>query len=92
MMNQSPDWKPARAQRLCRDLRHAWSPFRAERTGNGFLRELECLRCRTFKAQHLDFDGYVVKSSLYYPAGYLNPGGRLTREDIAGIRMENLDA
>jgi hypothetical protein len=84
-------WQPTDDQLLCRDLQHSWSPYTAERTKDGFLRRLHCDRCTTLKDQHLDRDGYIVRTSMIYPVGYIRPGeGRLTREDRAALRVRNL--
>jgi hypothetical protein len=84
-------WQPTEDQLLCRDLQHSWSPYTASRKADGYIRTLYCDRCGSFKEQHLTEDGYIVKTSMTYPMGYLRPGeGRLTRADRAGLRLGNL--
>jgi hypothetical protein len=52
---------------------------------------LICDRCGAFKEQHLSMDGYIVRTSMAYPMGYLRPGeGRLSRSDRAALRLGNI--
>jgi hypothetical protein len=84
-------WNPTGDQLLCRDLQHSWSPYTASRKGDGFIRRLICDRCGAFKEQHLSMDGYIVRTSMAYPMGYLRPGeGRLSRSDRAALRLGNI--
>lgn len=84
-------WQPTDDQLLCRDLQHSWSPYTAERTPDGFLRRLRCDRCATLKDQHLSRDGYITRTTMIYPVGYVRPGeGRMTRADRAELRVRNL--
>lgn len=84
-------WQPTDDQLLCRDLQHSWSPYTARRDGKGFLRTLKCIRCGATKDQHLDESGYILRSSMIYPPGYVRPGeGRLTRDERAALRVRNL--
>lgn len=84
-------WQPTDDQLLCRDLQHSWSPWTAARDGKGFLRVLICDRCRAEKFQYLDRNGYITRSSMVYPTGYLRSGeGRMTRDDRAILRVRNL--
>lgn len=84
-------WQPTEEQLLCRDLQHSWSPYGAKSTRDGFVRSLRCDRCSTLKDQHLSRDGYIVRTSMIYPAGYVRPGeGRMTRDERAELRVRNL--
>ena len=84
-------WNPTTMQRLCRDLMHAWQPSTAYRLEREYIRELQCVRCSTVKAQTIDHDGYILRSEYRYPAGYINPsGGRMTKEFRAELRTTNL--
>ena len=84
-------WQPTEEQLLCRDLQHSWSPYTAHREEGGYLRTLRCDRCAALKDQHLDQDGYIVRTSMVYPVGYLRPGeGRMTRDERAELRVRNL--
>lgn len=84
-------WRPTEEQMLCRDLQHAWSPFTAKREKKHIIRVLTCLRCHAKKEQVMDLRGYVKKTRMTYPHGYLRPGGgRLTRTDRAAIRRRNI--
>lgn len=84
-------WQPDENQLVCRDLQHSWSPRTAHREGKGFVRTLVCLRCGSLKHQHLDSEGYILKTSMVYPTGYLRPGeGRMTRDERATLRVRNL--
>lgn len=84
-------WQPTDDQLLCRDLQHSWSPYTAKRMKDGFVRTLRCDRCTALKDQHLDRDGYITRTSMAYPQGYLRPGeGRMTRDERADLRVRNL--
>lgn len=83
-------WNPTPKQRLCRDLMHAWQPSTASRVGREYIRELRCTRCGTVKVQVLNLDGYILNSKYHYPAGYVNPEGRVTKEVRAELRTMNL--
>lgn len=86
-------WEPTDDQLLCRDLQHSWSPYGASRLsgGKGFSRTLRCDRCGSFKDQILDSSGFILRTIMKYPTGYLRPGeGRLTRRDRAELRIRNL--
>lgn len=82
-------WKPEYL--LCRDLQHAWSPSGAVRGANGFIRAMECGRCRAQKYQHLDKNGFIIRTVMRYPEGYINAGnGRMSRADRAELRLGQL--
>lgn len=84
-------WQPTDDQLLCRDLQHSWSPYTARRHQGGFLRELLCTRCGSLKNQYLDADGFILRSKMMYPVGYVRPGeGRMTRAERAELRVRNL--
>lgn len=84
-------WQPTDDQLLCRDLQHSWTPYTAKRDGTGFIRVLKCVRCSALKEQHLDREGYIERTSMKYPDGYLRPGeGRLTRDERANLRVRNM--
>lgn len=84
-------WQPTDAQLLCRDLQHSWTPSTARLLVDGYLRILACTRCKAFKTQKLSKDGYILNTTMTYPAGYLRPGeGRLTRSDRAELRVRNI--
>lgn len=84
-------WQPTDDQLLCRDLQHSWSPHTARSEGKGFVRSLLCDRCTAKKEQHLDRNGYITRSVMFYPENYLRPGeGRMTRKDRAVLRVRNL--
>lgn len=82
---------------LCRDtsIHHAWTYSGASRLGQrkGFTRTLICTRCEAVKTQTLDRGGYVVKSTMRYPDGYLRPpgSGRATRQDNAEARLRGIE-
>ena len=75
---------------MCRDLKHNWFYQSAERTGEGFIRQLGCITCGAFKLQHLDRSGYIMKTSYEYPDGYVRPqgAGRVTAEENAMLRLQ----
>ena len=86
-------WQPTEDQLLCRDLQHSWSPYTARRLAKraGFLRTLKCVRCGSLKDQTLSNDGFIMRSRMAYPDGYLRPNeGRLTRMDRAALRVRNM--
>jgi len=84
-------WQPTSDQLLCRDLQHSWTPYTAERTVGGYIRRLRCERCTTMKEQRLSESGYITRTSMIYPLGYLRSGeGRLTRDDRAELRVGNM--
>lgn len=84
-------WQPSPDQLLCRDLQHSWSPYTARRENGGFLRRLRCDRCGAMKEQHLDESGFIIRTGMAYPFGYLRPGeGRMTKADRAELRVGNL--
>lgn len=85
-------WNPNKAQLLCRDVQHAWKPSTAWREGRKYVRVFVCARCTSQKIQTLDKDGYIIKSKMTYPEGYLRPEGRMTRADRAKLRLRNYDA
>jgi hypothetical protein len=83
---------------LCRDVLHAWTPYRATVVTNGHTgkreihRLLECMRCGTVKKQRLATDGTPLGNIFDYAAGYLvAPGsGRMTRAQRAALRLSNI--
>jgi hypothetical protein len=79
-------------QAMCRDLHHAWVYQSVERNADGFIRQLGCRTCGAFKLQHLDSNGYIVKSSYEYPKGYVRPAGsgRITQAENASMRLMSL--
>lgn len=84
-------WRPSADQLWCRDLQHSWSPYTARREGSLYVRTLYCTRCASTKRQWLDGEGYLVRTQMNYPAGYLRPGeGRMTRDQRAELRVTNL--
>lgn len=84
-------WQPTEDQLWCRDVQHSWAPHAAKRDGTGFLRTLICTRCAALKNQHLDREGYILRTSMIYPQGYVRPGeGRMTRDERAELRVRNL--
>lgn len=84
-------WQPTDEQLWCRDVQHSWGPYTARREEGGYVRTLICGRCGALKDQHLDSEGYILRSSMVYPQGYLRPGeGRLTRGERAELRVRNL--
>lgn len=84
-------WQPTEEQLWCRDVQHSWAPHTARREKKGYIRTLICTRCATLKNQHLDRDGYIVRTGMVYPVGYVRPGeGRMTREERAELRVRNL--
>lgn len=86
-------WEPTEDQLLCRDLQHAWSPYTASRIpgGRGYIRTLKCVRCGSLKTQILSKNGFIARSRMAYPDGYLRPNeGRLTRHDRAALRVRNM--
>ena len=84
-------WQPTDEQLLCRDLQHSWAPYTAKRNVDGIIRVLNCVRCDALKEQHLDREGYILRSDMKYPPGYLRPGeGRLTRDERANLRVRNM--
>ena len=85
-------WSPTSQQLLCRDLQHSWDPSSAWREDRGYVRLLRCWRCKSWKRQTLDRDGYIVETKMLYPEGYLRPEGRMTRADRAELRVGNTDA
>lgn len=77
---------------MCRDTsaHHSWAPLTAKRVRGGFERTLVCTRCRTQKEQTLDRDGYVTKTKMRYPDGYLLPkdaGVKRGKELNADLRL-----
>jgi hypothetical protein len=84
-------WQPTDDQLLCRDLQHSWAPHTAHREDDGFVRTLVCVRCGGLKHQTLDSSGYIMRTSMVYPVGYVRPGeGRMTRDERASLRVRNL--
>jgi len=84
-------WQPTDDQLLCRDLQHSWDSYTAKRNVDGFIRVLICVRCASLKEQHLDREGYIQRTSMKYPVGYVRPGeGRLTRAERADLRVRNM--
>lgn len=84
-------WQPTDDQLLCRDLQHSWAPHTAKREDGGFVRTLVCVRCGSLKHQHLDKSGYILRTSMVYPVGYVRPGeGRMTRDERAELRVRNM--
>lgn len=84
-------WQPTDEQLWCRDVQHSWAPHTAHREEGGFVRTLICTRCGALKNQHLSQDGYILRTSMVYPVGYVRPGeGRMTREQRAELRVRNL--
>lgn len=84
-------WQPTDEQLWCRDVQHSWAPHTAGREDGGFIRTLACTRCGALKDQHLDENGYILRTSMIYPQGYVRPGeGRMTREERAELRVRNL--
>lgn len=88
------DWQESlpETQAMCRDLKHNWFYQSAERSTDGFIRQLGCITCGAFKLQHLDRSGYIVKTSYEYPDGYVRPqgAGRITQEENASMRLLSL--
>lgn len=85
-------WNPTNEQLLCRDLQHTWEPATARREKKCYVRTLRCGRCGTVKEQVLDQDGYILKSMMTYPDGYIRPGeGRFTKDDRAILRVRNIE-
>lgn len=85
-------WNPTDNQLLCRDLRHSWEPFNAWRKGRGYVRELRCSRCHSYRTQWLDSEGYVLLTRVRYSDGYVRKeGGRLTSDEQALVRLYHLD-
>lgn len=84
-------WAPDSNQRMCRDIRHSWTPWNAWWEGKQIIRQLRCSRCFSGKTQTLDLEGYVLKTSISYTYGYLRKkDGRLTAEEKTAIRLNNL--
>ena len=77
---------------LCRDLMHPWEPYTAKRVDKGFERTLACPRCGTYKTQVLSAQGFVLRTRISYPPGYLLPkgSGPLTSDARASLRVQNL--
>lgn len=72
----------------CRDLRHAWEQLRGWAEGRQFVRVMECVRCETQRVETLNKRGEFVKKPTYrYPKAYKIPGGPLTPEERAWIRV-----
>lgn len=76
-------------QTTCRDIHHAWIYQSVKRDADGFTRRLACVTCGSFKLQHLDRSGYIVKSTYEYPEGYVRPAGsgRITADENAIMRI-----
>lgn len=78
-------------QLFCRDssIHHSWDPYTAKRVAEGIERNLICRRCTTIKSQILDNEGYVIRTRMKYPEGYLRPAGsgRITADDNARMRV-----
>lgn len=86
------NWQPTYEQLWCRDVQHSWTPHTAYWENMRIVRVLVCSRCSCEKRQILDREGYIIKSQMRYPDGYLRPGvGRLTRADRAELRIQNSD-
>lgn len=84
-------WEPTDEQLLCRDLQHSWKPESAYSVGSGFVRTLRCVRCGSVKEQSLNREGYITRTTMKYPDGYLRPEGRMTKGDRAELRVRNLN-
>ena len=87
-------WTPKQA--TCRDIQHSWAPYTARKTNTRplrYVRVLRCTRCSAKKEQVLDGQGFILRTRMRYPAGYLRPpgNGRLTREDRARLRIRNVN-
>lgn len=80
-------------QSTCRDIHHAWVYQSVKRGPTGFTRRLGCVTCGAFKLQHLDENGYIVKSSYEYPEGYTRPAGsgRITADENAIMRILSIN-
>ena len=92
-MGLKRSWMPTEEQLLCRDIQHSWSPYTASRIPGqrGFIRTLKCVRCGSKKTQTLSRDGFIARSRMTYPDGYLRPNeGRLSRMDRAALRVRNM--
>lgn len=80
-------------QTTCRDIHHAWVYQSVKRVSDGFTRRLACVTCGSFKLQHLDKSGYIVKSTYEYPEGYIRPAGsgRITADENAIMRILSIN-
>ena len=94
MKKELREWQESlpETQAMCRDLHHNWFYQSVERNAEGFIRQLGCLTCGTFKLQHLDRYGYITTSTYEYPDGYIRPAGagRVTQEENAAMRLLSL--
>ena len=88
-------WTPTAEQAACRDLQHSWAPYIARKESTRplrYIRVLTCTRCSAKKEQVLDGQGFILKTRMRYPSGYLRPGrGRMTRADRARLRIRNVN-
>lgn len=76
----------------CRDLGHAWRPYRAEHLPNGgWARTMRCRSCACLRIQHLDRFGHPRANRYQYPEMYLLNGG-FTVDDRANLRLYALRA
>lgn len=69
---------------------HDWQPYTVSREGAGFHRVEKCSGCGSERRQDLDSRALVVKTSIAYSEGYLNPPGT-GRADAAGKAVYRLE-
>lgn len=69
------------AQMMCRDMRHAWTPYTAhrDRTTGTIERTVQCPRCGTMRSDTISANtGERTTGTRYaYPDGYLSDVGRI---------------
>ena len=85
------DWSDAILE--CRSLQHAWQGRTANYSARHryYLVTMVCQRCGTAKHQELNDSGYILSSWYVYPTGYLSHTGRMSRDDLAVIRLAGLE-
>jgi len=75
----------------CRDLAHAWKPWRAARIDGGYERTLRCRTCGSERIELLDSRGGLVKRRYAYAEGYRVPGfGRMDSDFRSRVRLTNI--
>lgn len=80
---------------LCRDIGHAWTGYKAERTEfGGWEQTMRCVHgCGTTKVRLLNADGYILKAKMAYnpDSNYVMKGvGRANMEMRASMRVASI--
>lgn len=76
----------------CRELGHNWKPKNAlPYEDGGWVRTLNCTRCRTKRLQDLSSTGEILRTKYEHPEGYLHAGmGRIVGDGRGILRLESI--